>query len=179
MHCNTRPARVISVARAALLFRTSVIAWLACGLSSVGLAQPGDLEAITKAAVIYNDPVDIDSVVTVCGRCHAAAMYLTVPRSYTRWEEVFARMSKHGATGSDDQLRGVIRFFDRNLTVVNLNTSPAVELEAALQIDEMSSSKLMQLRQSRKLSTIADLKGIDGLTPKRLAAMESLGLIQF
>ncbi len=179
MHCSARPARTISVARVGVRFRISVIAWLAYGLSSVGLAQPGDLEAITKAAVIYNDHVDIASVVTVCGRCHAAAMYLEVPRSYTRWEEVFARMSKHGATGSDDQLRGVIRFFDRNLTVVNLNTSPAVELEAALQIDEIGSSQLMQLRQSRKLRSIADLEGVDGLKLKRLATMESLGLIQF
>lgn len=142
-------------------------------------AQPGDIEVITRAAVLYLDADDIKSVEAVCGRCHAADMYLKVPRSYLRWEEVFARMSKHGATGSDDQLNAVIRFVDRNLTIVNLNTSLAEELEAVLQIAPASSAMIIQRRELKSLRRIQDLEGIDGLDFAAMRKREKLGLLHF
>jgi hypothetical protein len=158
----------------------AIVALLASlGVCRSAQAQPGDIEVITRAAVMYRDPVDIQAVEAVCGRCHAAEMYLKVPRSYLRWEEVFARMSKHGASGSPDQLNSVIRFVDRNLTVLNLNTSLAEELEAVLQITPEVSAVILKRRESKPLRRVQDLDGIEGLNREVIRKREALGLLQF
>jgi DNA uptake protein ComE-like DNA-binding protein len=151
-----------------------VVAASAC-TGSPAIAQPGDVEAITRAAVLHSDPADIQAVATVCGRCHAAAMYLAVPRSYLRWEEVFARMSRQGASGSDEQLNAV----DRNLTIVNVNTSPVEELGPVLQISDEAADEIARLRAARPLRDIGDLKTVDGIDLDRLERMKSRGLLQF
>jgi DNA uptake protein ComE-like DNA-binding protein len=155
-----------------------VVAASACA-GSPAIAQPGDVEAITRAAVLHSDPADIQAVATVCGRCHAAAMYLAVPRSYLRWEEVFARMSRQGASGSDEQLNAVIRYFDRNLTIVNVNTSPVEELGPVLQISDEAADQIARLRAARPLRDIGDLETVDGIDLGRMKTMKSRGLLQF
>lgn len=148
-------------------------------LGQPSLAQPGDLEALTRAAVVYRDAEDIRAVETVCGRCHAAGLYLETPRSYLRWEDVFARMSKHGATGTDAQLKAVIRYVDRNLTVVNANTSVSEELQAVLQISAQSAEEILLRRARAPFKGVSDLQGLVEIDVDRLRLLEARGLLQF
>jgi hypothetical protein len=142
------------------------------------VAMPGDLEAITQAAQLHADPIDIQSVSIVCGRCHAASLYLTSARSYSRWEEVFARMSRYGANGSDDQLYGVIRYFDRNLTIVNVNTSPVEELGPVLQVSDATADAIAALRSRKAIASIDELKRVDGVDFKVLETLQAKGRLQ-
>jgi len=150
-----------------------------CLFGSRSVAQPGDVEAITKASYLYLDPLDVEAVSIVCGRCHAASLYLTTPRSYGRWEEVFARMSRYGAVGSDDQLKRVIRYFDRNLTIVNINTSQVEELGPVLQISDAAADEIAELRSRKPIVSVDDLRNVDGVDLKKLKEMQARGRLLF
>ena len=81
------------------------------------------------------DP-DLQAVQAVCGRCHTTAVFLNKPRSWDRWNDVFADMTKRGANGTDEQLERVTTYFLENLTLVNVNTSPADELAGVLGVSD-------------------------------------------
>ena len=66
------------------------------------------------------DPdLDLQAVQAVCGRCHTTAVFLSQPRSWDRWNDVFADMTRRGANGTDEQLARILdsgdlgEFFDR------------------------------------------------------------------
>jgi competence ComEA-like helix-hairpin-helix protein len=56
-----------------------------------------------------------------------------------------------------------VRYFQRNLTVVNVNTSPLEELEPTLQIGPKASTAIVMRRGQRKFTGIADLAAIPGV----------------
>ena len=56
------------------------------------------------------DP-DLQAVQAVCGRCHTTAVFLNKPRSWDRWNDVFADMTQRGANGTDEQLARVTTIF--------------------------------------------------------------------
>jgi hypothetical protein len=165
--------------------RASRLAAIAVLLAAWGYADrpafalPGDLETIAKASDLDKDPLDFEAVTTVCARCHAASQFLSTPRSYRRWEDVFGRMSRYGATGSDDQLNRVIRYFDRNLTVVNVNTSPVEELAPVLQISAATADEIARRRAQKPFANLAGLRAIPGIDQKKLKVLESKGRLQF
>ncbi len=45
-------------------------------------------------------------------------------------------MSGYGANGTDDQLDRVVTYFQKNLTVINVNTSPPEDLGETLQVKD-------------------------------------------
>lgn len=57
-------------------------------------------------------------------------------RGRNRWEQAFAEMSGYGADGTDDQLDRVVNYFQRNLTVININTWPVEDLQQTLQVSD-------------------------------------------
>ena len=90
------------------------------------------LGAVTSHAA-DPDP-NLEAVQTVCGRCHTTAVFLDKPRSWGRWNDVFADMTQRGANGTDEQLERVTTYFLENLTFVNVNTSPADEIAVVLEV---------------------------------------------
>src|SRR5207245_7088748 len=80
--------------------------------------------------------LDLQAVQAVCGRCHNTALFLNQPRSWDRWNDVFADMTQRGANGTDEQLARVTTYFLENLTLVNVNSSPADELAGVLGVRE-------------------------------------------
>lgn len=142
-------------------------------------ALPGDTAAITAASGLDHDPEDIAAVAAVCSRCHVASQFLGAPRSSGRWEQTYARMSRNGATGTDDQLNRVVRFFQQNLTIVNVNTSPAEELGPTLQASDEIVDRLLARRAKRKIADVADLASIAGLDAATLRKLDANGLLQF
>ncbi len=72
-------------------------------------------------------------------------------------------MAQQGAHPSDEQIDQIVRYFQRNLTVVNVNTSPLEELEPTLQIGPEASTAIVMRRGQQKFTGIADLAGIPGV----------------
>jgi len=142
-------------------------------------ALPGDLDAIAKASDLDNDPQDFQAVADVCTKCHAASQFLTTERSDGRWEQVFAEMSENGATGTDEQLNRVVSYFQKNLTVINVNTSPPDELGPTLQASDPVVAAIVARRAQKKFADIDDLSGITGVDRSVLEKLSAKHCLQF
>src|SRR6185312_12928666 len=150
--------------RAGLACAASIcVAILVPLMNSPVQALAGDLAAITKASDLDSDPKDFQAVTAVCTTCHAASQFLSTPRSSGRWEQVFAEMTGYGANGTDEQLDRVVNYFQRNLTVINVNTSPPEDLKETLQIDAKTLGAILARRASRQIVGIDDLVKLGGV----------------
>ena len=123
--------------------------------------------AAALALAASPDP-DREAVQAVCGRCHTTAMFQKQPRSWERWNDVFADMTQRGATGTDEQLERVTRYFLENLTLVNVNTSPADELEGVLGVRRNIAEDLIARRERRRFGNLAELRAVPGIDPDTL-----------
>ena len=92
-----------------------------------------ELAAIKAASLLDSDPKDAEAVRDVCTACHSSSQFLGTPRSSGRWEQVFGQMAQQGARPTEEQIDRIERYFQRNLIVVNVNTSPDEELGPTLQ----------------------------------------------
>jgi len=132
--------------------------------------------AVVYAASMADDStteLDRQAVQAVCGHCHTVAVFANNPRSWARWNDVFADMTQRGATGSDEQLTRVTRYFLENLTIVNVNSSPPDELKWVLGIDDDAVQAIIARRQRRPFADIADLRAISGVDPGKLEKRKS------
>ena len=126
--------------------------------------------AATKAA---EPNPDLKAVQVVCGRCHTTAVFIDNPRSWERWNDVFADMTKRGANGTDEQLERVTRFFLENLTLVNVNTSAAEELAGVLGVSEEVAQAVIARRQQQRFSSVDQLRAIPGVNQDKLRERKS------
>jgi hypothetical protein len=116
---------------------------------------------------------DRQAVEAVCGRCHTTAVFMNKPRSWERWNDVFADMTKRGANGSDEQLERVTRFFLENLTLVNVNSSPADELAGVLGVSDEVAQVIIARRAHQPIASLAELRAIPGVNAETLEARKS------
>ena len=116
---------------------------------------------------------DLKAVQVVCGRCHTTAVFIDKPRSWERWNDVFADMTKRGANGTDEQLERVTRFFLENLTLVNVNTSAAEELAGVLGVSEEVAQAVIARRQQQRFSNLDQLRAIPGIDQDKLKERKS------
>jgi len=119
-----------------------------------------------------SDP-NLEAVKLVCGRCHTISVFLNKPRSWERWNDVFADMTQRGANGSDEQLAKVTSYFLENLTLVNVNTSPADELGWVLGISDEAAQSIIARRQQQPFANLAQLRAIPGVDPEKLEQRKS------
>jgi len=111
---------------------------------------------------------DREAVEAVCGHCHTTAVFLNKPRSWDRWNDVFADMTQRGVKGTDEQLEKVTRFFLENLTLVNVNTSASEELAGVLGVSDEVAQAITERRQRRRFNNIAELRAFRGVNPDKL-----------
>lgn len=145
---------------------STAIAWT-FGLTAVCLFfKPGAAHAADA------DP-NLQAVQTVCGRCHTIAVFQNKPRSWERWNDVFADMTKRGANGTDEQLALVTTYFLENLTLVNVNSSPADEIAGVLGVGEDVAAAIIARRQRQPFANIAQLRAVPGVDPVKLESRKS------
>lgn len=118
------------------------------------------------------DP-DLQAVQAVCGRCHTTAVFLNQSRSWDRWNDVFADMTKRGANGTDDQLARVTTYFLENLTLVNVNTSPADELAGVLGVSDEVAQDIIARRQRQPFANLSELRAVPGVDSGKLDQRKS------
>jgi len=118
------------------------------------------------------DP-NLEAVQTVCGRCHATAVFLDKPRSWDRWNDVFADMTQRGANGTDEQLERVTTYFLENLTFVNVNASPADEIAGVLGVGDDVVRAIIASRQRQPFVNLAELRAVPGVDPVKLELRKS------
>jgi competence ComEA-like helix-hairpin-helix protein len=77
-------------------------------------------------------------------------------------------MTTRGATGTDDQLAQVTAYFLENLTLVNVNTSPADELAGVLGVKESVAEAIIARREKKPFANLAELRQIPGVDANKL-----------
>jgi DNA uptake protein ComE-like DNA-binding protein len=148
-------------------------------VSSPVRALVGDLAAIKAASNLDSDPQDAQAVAAVCTVCHAASQFLTTPRSSVRWTQVYSQMSGYGADGTDDQLDRVVAYFQKNLTVINVNTSPPEDLGETLQVKDPVVAVIMARRAQHPFTGIDDLAKVAGVDRTILVKLQARNCLQF
>ena len=117
--------------------------------------------------------LDLQAVQLVCGKCHSAAVFLNQPRSWDRWNDVFADMTRRGANGSDEQLARVTTYFLENLTLVNVNSSPADELAWVLGVGDDVAQAIIARRERQPFANLAQLRAVPGVDSAKLEQRKS------
>ena len=119
------------------------------------------------AGAADNEP-ELKALQAVCGRCHTTEVFRNQTRSWDRWNDVFADMTKRGANGTDEQLALVTTYFLENLTLVNVNSSPADELAGVLGVRDEVAEAIVALRQRQPFANLAQLRAVPGVDPAKL-----------
>jgi DNA uptake protein ComE-like DNA-binding protein len=158
---------------------TVTVGALAIVTSSPVRALAGDLAAIKAASNLDQDPRDAQAVAQVCTVCHSSSQFLSTPRGSSRWEQVFAEMSGYGADGTDDQLDRVVNYFQRNLTVINVNTSPVEDVKETLQVSDQVAAQIMARREKQSFTGMDDLSRIPGVDRSILEKLTAKNCLQF
>jgi mono/diheme cytochrome c family protein len=170
------------MARSALVLTLAVLILAGAVIlmtSSPVRALAGDLAAIKAASDLDQDPRDAQAVAAVCTVCHAASQFLSTQRGSDRWEQVFAEMSGYGADGTDDQLDRVVNYFQRNLTVINVNTSPVEDLQETLQVSDQVAAGIMARRMQHSFTGIDELGKFPGVDRSILQKLAARNCLQF
>ena len=130
--------------------------------------------AFLPPAGLADDPdLDGKAVQAVCGRCHSTALFENNPRSWERWNDVFADMTQRGATGTDEQLTRVTRYFLENLTLVNVNSSPVDELTWVLGVREEVAQDIITRRSRQPFATVPQLLAVPGVDAAKVEQRKS------
>lgn len=111
------------------------------------------------------DPINKVAVDKVCTSCHKNGMFLTTPRSWIRWTDVFRTMSARGATGTDAELDRVVTFFLENLTIISVNASPANELSPVLGVSDETVEAILLRREQQPFRNADELAAFPGVDP--------------
>ncbi len=125
------------------------------------------IAAVSLAWAAESDP-ELQAVQAVCGRCHTTSVFQNKPRSWERWNDVFADMTKRGANGTDEQLARVTKYFFENLTIINVNTSPADELAGVLGVSDEVAEAIIARRQRQPLAGLGELEAVPGVDARIL-----------
>ena len=139
---------------------------------TLALAAASVAFAAGTARAADTDP-DLQAVQEVCGRCHKTALFMNQPRSWDRWNDVFADMTKRGANGTDEQLARVTTYFLENLTLVNVNSSPADELAGVLGVRDDVAQAIIARRERQPFANIAELRAVPGVDPAKVEQRKS------
>jgi Helix-hairpin-helix motif len=145
------------------LFRNIVLA------GSLTVACAGSLLfASPSLPAKRRDSTDLAAVKAVCGRCHTIDMFAHAPRSQDEWVQVYQKMSRLGAKGTDEQIGRVIRYMQQTLTLVNINMSSAEEIGPVLSVSDDVAADIVARRQRQRFAGISDLSEVPGVDPKIL-----------
>ncbi|HXB68662.1 MAG TPA: helix-hairpin-helix domain-containing protein [Candidatus Acidoferrales bacterium] len=149
---------------------SAALAWAIAWTAAMAAAFVAFEAGTARAA----DPdLDLQAVQAVCGRCHTTAVFLNQTRSWDRWNDVFADMTKRGANGTDEQLARVTAYFLENLTLVNVNSSPADELAWVLGVRDDVAQDIIARRQRQPFANLVQLRAVPGVDTAKLEQRKS------
>jgi competence ComEA-like helix-hairpin-helix protein len=149
--------------------------WGGCSTALAWTIAAATAAVVFAAATVQAADTDLDlqAVQAVCGRCHKTALFMNQPRSWERWNDVFADMTKRGANGTDEQLARVTAYFLENLTLVNVNSSPADELAWVLGVSDDVAQAIITRRERQPFANIAQLRAVPGVDPGKVEQRKS------
>jgi competence protein ComEA len=143
-------------------------------IGGAGMSGP----TLTAQSVLPDAP-GRDTAVRVCGNCHGADVVASVRLTPEGWRELIARMVAAGARGTDQELETVFQYLSTQFPnegqkPLDLNTAPAVDLEAVAGLLRRESAALIAYRaKNGPCKKLEDLKAVAGLDYKKIDARKA------
>jgi DNA uptake protein ComE-like DNA-binding protein len=88
-------------------------------------------------------------------------------------------MLDRGAVATDEQLDRILAYVVKNLTIVNVNTSPGEQLAYTLQIPGSVADVIVAKRAAKPFVGIEDLASVRGVNNQVIEVLKAKGLLQF
>ena len=143
------------------------------------VAVAGSSAPPLSAQSVLPDAPGRDTTIKVCGDCHGAETVASVRLTPDGWRELISRMVAAGAQGTDQEIGTVFQYLSTQFPVeaqkpLDLNTAPAVELEAVVGLLRKESAALIAYRQKNgPCKTLEDLKKVSGLDYGKIEARKA------
>lgn len=83
--------------------------------------------------------------------------------SYDAWHDTVQTMVDQGASGTDAQFEDVMDYLHRTMTIINVNTADAGELEIVLSVPQTAAQAIVARRSRQKFRDLPDLKSVPGV----------------
>ena len=117
-----------------------------------------------------------DVTLRVCGVCHQPDRTASLRLTRDGWDELIGEMVKRGAKLTDAERAQVLDYLSTNFLgeaphPINLNTAPAIDLEAVIGLGRTEAGTFIAWREKNgPCKTINDLKNIAGVSFAKLDA---------
>ena len=116
------------------------------------------------------DPEDYKFMQPVCTQCHTPAFFLH-SRTWSGWKGIFDQMSGYGAAATPEQWDHIHKYFQRSLTLIDVNHADEDELSAVLGVDEKIAIAIVQRRTDQRFKTAAELAAVPGVDKGRIESI--------
>jgi len=141
------------------------------GLTPSGAARASDAGGGHTLAQEYH------ALEMVCTQCHSLELVRDTPKTYEDWYQTVVAMAQRGAQGTPQQFDEVLDYLHRTLTVIDVNSADADELEIVLDVPGSVARAIIKRRAHRRFASLTDLESIPGVTVAKLK--RRAGLIYF
>ena len=88
-------------------------------------------------------------------------------------------MLDRGAVATDDQLDHILSYLVKNITIVNINSSPPDQLGMTLQIPSTVADEIVAKRTAHPFANVDELKAVKGINVDVLQKLKAKKLIEF
>jgi len=155
---------------------------VAAAVSLTGAEQPAQGRTFTPAELAayraaLPDAPSRDLVIRVCGQCHEPTRPASLRLTRDGWVEVVQKMKGLGASAlaTDAQLAQITDYLSDNFKgeapkPLNLNTAPAIDLEAVAGLLRREAAAWIEYRKKTPCKTLDDLKKVDGVPFEKIDA---------
>ena len=116
-----------------------------------------------------------DLTIRVCGQCHEPTRAASLRLTRQGWEDVIQKMKGLGASAlaSDAQLAEITDYLSENFKgeapkPINLNTAPAIDLEAVAGLLRKEAAAWIAYRAKTPCKAVDDLKKVEGVPFKKI-----------
>jgi competence protein ComEA len=114
------------------------------------------------------------SLQAVCGKCHNLQIVTDTPRSLDDWRDTMQKMVDRGASGTDDQFDDILDYLHRTETTIDVNSADATELATVLNASDATVKLIVERRNAKKFTGLADLKEVSGIDAATLESKSKL-----
>lgn len=146
------------------------------GLVSAVLTAAVRQDAAAAPGADMPDGPGKDVTLRVCGVCHQSDRTASLRLTRDGWDELIGEMVKRGAKLTDAERAQVLDYLSTNFLgeaphPINLNTAPAIDLEAVIGLGRTEAGTFIAWREKNgPCKTINDLKNIAGVSFAKLDA---------
>src|SRR4051794_14490958 len=117
-----------------------------------------------------------EQTVKMCSQCHELARSISLRQDRDGWTTTISKMAAYGMKGTQHDIEMVLDYLSKTyqpeeVPRININTAPAIELEAGLSLRRSQAAALIAYRQKNgPFKSFADLRKVPALD---LAMLES------